>query len=156
MKTEGGEQVLGTEGASPSSSDLLNIYLRINTNTPRLDSSIWDFLSLRDLYKLRILSKSTRIALEMVEYSRSRDGRDYLVPFPGYPGVLSTPSDIRSGAGLFTHQLASLSAMHRAENNNTSFGALRGGMFDEYNPTNHRLLLSVLHFINKCVVYYVY
>ena len=33
--------------------------------------------------------------------------------------------------GLFVHQLASLRAMHRAENENTSFGALRGGVLGD-------------------------
>ena len=45
--------------------------------------------------------------------------------------MLSTNSDIKSGAGLFTHQLASLRAMHRAENNKTAFGALRGGILGD-------------------------
>ena len=63
-----------------------------------------------------------------MEYNRCRDGNDYLVPFPGYPAVLTTPDDIRAGAGFLPHQLASLQAMHRAENANTEFGALRGGI----------------------------
>ena len=33
--------------------------------------------------------------------------------------------------GLFAHQLASLGAMHRAENENTYFGALRGGVLGD-------------------------
>lgn len=39
--------------------------------------------------------------------------------------------DIKNGAGLFTHQLASLRAMIRAENRNTAFGALRGGILGD-------------------------
>jgi len=112
-------------------SPLLDLFLRINTNNSRIDSSVWDFLSIQDTYKLRVLSKSTRDALEKVEYNRCRDGTDYLVPFPGFPGVLLTPSDVKNGAGLFTHQLASLKAMHKAENNDTQFGALRGGILGD-------------------------
>mmetsp|Transcript_30569 Transcript_30569/g.64684 ORF Transcript_30569/g.64684 Transcript_30569/m.64684 type:complete len:1068 (-) Transcript_30569:106-3309(-) len=119
--------------AASRDNDLLNLFLRANTNnnTPRLDCSVWDFLTLRDLYQLRSVSKFTFSALEMVEYNRCRDGNDYLVPFPAYPGVLSTRSDINVGSGLFTHQLSSLRAMHRAENNNTTFGALRGGILGD-------------------------
>ena len=53
------------------------------------------------------------------------------MPVPAYPGVLSTVDDIKAGAGLFTHQLASLRAMHKVENNNTTFGALRGGILGD-------------------------
>ena len=111
---------------SPSS--LLHLFLRINANAPRLDSSVWEFLTLRDLYQLRSLSKHIRSALQLVEYNRCRDGNDYLVPFPGYPAILTTPDDIRAGAGFFPHQLASLQSMHRAENVSTEFGSLRGGI----------------------------
>ena len=90
-----------------------------------------DFLTVRDLYQLRSCSKLTYQALEFVEYDRCRDGNDYLVPFPGYPGILLTKSDVNSGSGLFAHQLASLNAMHRAENSNTTFGTLRGGVLGD-------------------------
>mmetsp|Transcript_5871 Transcript_5871/g.12767 ORF Transcript_5871/g.12767 Transcript_5871/m.12767 type:complete len:1099 (+) Transcript_5871:135-3431(+) len=111
---------------SPSS--LLHLFLRINANAPRLDSSVWEFLTLGDLYQLRSLSKRIRSALQLVEYNRCRDGNDYLVPFPGYPAILTTPDDIKAGAGFFPHQLASLQSMHRAENASTEFGSLRGGI----------------------------
>ena len=119
-------------GTISSSSPLLNIFLRINTTGPRLDAaSTYDFLTLRDLYLVRTICKPIRLALETIEYNRCRDGRDYVVPFPAYPGTLSTPADLRAGAGLFPHQLASLQAMYRAENTNTEFGALRGGILGD-------------------------
>jgi hypothetical protein len=101
-------------------------------STTRLDSSATlDFLTLRDLYQLRSVSKRTFSALKTVEYTRCRDGCDYAVPFPAYPGILCTESDRKLGAGLFRHQLASLAAMHKAENNNVSFGSLRGGILGD-------------------------
>ena len=118
--------------SSSSSSPLLNVFLRINTSGPRLDAaSTHDFLTLRDLYVVRTVCRPVRAALTTVEYNRCRDGRDYLVPFPAYPGTLTTPSDRQAGAGLFSHQLASLQAMHRAENAYTEFGALRGGILGD-------------------------
>ncbi|KAL7548648.1 hypothetical protein ACHAWF_011915 [Thalassiosira exigua] len=117
--------------ASSSDPDLLGLFLRLDPSAPRLDASAWDYLTLGDLHRVRIVSKSAHRALESVEYNRCRDGRDYLVPFPAFPGVLSTDSDMSSGAGLFTHQLASLRAMHRAENKIASFGALRGGVLGD-------------------------
>jgi len=77
------------------------------------------------------ICKPIRKALCTIEYNRCRDGRDYVVPFPAYPGTLTTPDDLRAGAGLFPHQLASLAAMHRAENTHTEFGALRGGILGD-------------------------
>ena len=100
---------------------LLTLFLQTDT----------DFLTVRDLYQLRSCSKLTYKALEFVEYDRCRDGNDYLVPFPGYPGILLTKSDVNAGSGLFAHQLASLKAMHRAENSNTNFGTLRGGVLGD-------------------------
>lgn len=100
---------------------LLTLFLRTDT----------DFLTVRDLYQLRSCSKLTYQALEFVEYDRCRDGNDYLVPFPGYPGILLTKLDVNAGCGLFAHQLASLKAMHRAENSNTNFGTLRGGVLGD-------------------------
>ena len=53
---------------------LLGLFLWTNVNVPRLDSTVaWDFLTLRDLYQLQSVSKSTFSALEMVEYNRCRD-----------------------------------------------------------------------------------
>jgi hypothetical protein len=59
----------------------------------RLDGAHWDFLTLRDLQNCRCASKSIYSQLQFVEYTRCRD---YLVPFPGYPGLLSTPNDINT------------------------------------------------------------
>jgi SNF2 family DNA or RNA helicase len=122
-----------------NSNDLLDLFLRINEDgrssspaTTRLDSSAtFDFLTLYDLYQLRSISKRTFSALKTVEYTRCRDGCDYAVPFPAYPGILCTESDRKLGAGLFRHQLASLAAMHKAENNHVSFGSLRGGILGD-------------------------
>jgi len=38
-------------------------------------SSSWDYLSLRDLYQLKCVSKATYESLEWVEYNRCRDGK---------------------------------------------------------------------------------
>mmetsp|Transcript_10699 Transcript_10699/g.18264 ORF Transcript_10699/g.18264 Transcript_10699/m.18264 type:complete len:1056 (+) Transcript_10699:111-3278(+) len=107
-----------------NSNDLLDLFLRINEAT-------LDFLTLHDFYQLRSISKRTFSALKTVEYTRCRDGCDYAVPFPAYPGILCTESDRKLGAGLFTHQLASLAAMHKAENNSVTFGSLRGGILGD-------------------------
>jgi hypothetical protein len=125
-----------------NSNNLLDLFLRINDDinpslSPdnhiiRLDSSATlDFLTLHDIYQLRCISKHTYSALSTVEYSHCRDGCDYAVPFPGYPGILCTKEDRRLGAGLFRHQLASLASMHKAENNNVAFGSLRGGILGD-------------------------
>ncbi|KAL7493687.1 hypothetical protein ACHAWT_010569 [Skeletonema menzelii] len=115
-----------------SSNDLLNLFLRINEEGEKIDSSATlDFLTLHDLYQLRSSSKRTFSALKTVEYTRCRDGCDYAVPFPAYPGILGTISDRKLGAGLFRHQLASLAAMHKAENNSVKFGSLRGGILGD-------------------------
>ena len=45
--------------------DLLTIFLR--TNNKSLDSSVWDFLTLRDIYQLRSVSKVTYEELALVE-----------------------------------------------------------------------------------------
>jgi hypothetical protein len=38
-------------------------------------SSSWGYLSLRDLYQLKCVSKATYESLELVEYNRCRDGK---------------------------------------------------------------------------------
>ena len=38
-------------------------------------SSSWDYLSLRDLYQLKCVSKEIYKSLEWVEYNRCRDGK---------------------------------------------------------------------------------
>eukprot|EP00957_Ditylum_brightwellii_P198616 15137842-Ditylum_brightwellii.AAC.1 len=140
-----------------AASPLLLLFLCLPLSSERgntfLDTSMWDYLSLRDLAQLRLLSHRLRKALERVQYTRCRDGRGYLVPFPGFPGVLKTEMAIMCGSsgqdndghignadesgptkmvqGLFRHQLASLEAMHKAENRCTNFGALRGGILGD-------------------------
>lgn len=49
--------------------DLLGLFLGTNNDT------VWDYLTLRDLYQLRSVSKSINDALDMVEYNRCRDGK---------------------------------------------------------------------------------
>ncbi|KAL3784494.1 hypothetical protein HJC23_013637 [Cyclotella cryptica] len=98
-----------------------------------LTAHYFPYLTLHDLHSFRLASKSIYNSLQYTEYTKSRDGNDYLVPFPGFPGILSTRNDIHSGAGLFCHQLASLHAMHLAENAsaNLAFGSLRGGILGD-------------------------
>jgi hypothetical protein len=110
--------------------DLLRLFLGLPHGVT------WEFLSLRDLMACASLSKDIwQQLLSTVEYTRCRDGKDYLVPFPGFPGLLSTPNDRQVGAGLFPHQLASLHAMHRLENHDSNdachFGSLRGGILGD-------------------------
>ena len=58
--------------------NLLSLFLRTN-DTLRLDSSIWDYLTLRDLYQLRSVCKFTYEELKLVEYNRCRDGKGMFV-----------------------------------------------------------------------------
>lgn len=55
--------------------DLLGLFLGTTAGAPRLDASAWDFLTLRDLYRLRGASRAAHEALRMVEYGRCRDGK---------------------------------------------------------------------------------
>jgi hypothetical protein len=114
--------------------DLLRLFLGLNDKF-RMPPGAWEFLPIRDLMACASLSKDIRQRLvglsNTVEYTRCRDGKDYLVPFPGFPGLLSTPDDIQLGAGLFPHQLASLHAMHRLEHSDDHFGSLRGGILGD-------------------------
>lgn len=116
------------------SPELLGLFLGLH-ETSRLPPQYgWEFLSIRDWISLRLVSKRIRRGLAQIEYTKCRDGKDYLVPFPGFPGVLSTQQDAELGAGLFQHQLASLQAMYRMENpppENCHFGALRGGILGD-------------------------
>ena len=98
-----------------------------------LTAHYFPYLTLHDLHSFRLTSKYIYNSLKNIEYTKSRDGVDYHVPFPGFPGILSTANDIHNGAGLFRHQLASLHAMHSAENSsaNLAFGSLRGGILGD-------------------------
>lgn len=106
----------------PSRDYLLLSLLGMRNNAP---PHAWDYLSVRDRMKLLLVSKTMHQHLKEIEYSHCKDGILYRVPFPGFPGLLQNASD---NAGLFPHQLASLQAMHKAENSDTHFGALRGGI----------------------------
>ena len=79
--------------------ELLSLFIRTN-DSPLDSSAVWDFLTLKDLYQLRSVCKHTYDELKLIEYNHCRDGNDYLVPFPGYPGVLCTNSDVQEGSGM--------------------------------------------------------
>lgn len=104
--------------------DLLLSMLGITSRAP---SFAFDYLTVRDRVQLRLISKRFNQNLKQVEYHRCKDGRIYKVPFPGFPGLLMARDD----EGLFPHQLASLQAMHKAENSSTEFGSLRGGILGD-------------------------
>jgi hypothetical protein len=115
--------------------NLLNLFLGLHDHAPTNDC--WDYLTLSELWNLRLLSRSLHQDLEWIKYTKCRDGHDYLVPFPGFPGLLSTKRDLQgplwngndtTSPGLYSHQLASLAAMHRMENASQEFGSLRGGV----------------------------
>lgn len=109
--------------------DLLHLFLglKFQGSPPKA----FEFLTIQDLWNVRTVSKSIYKSLDVVKYTHCRDGRDYLVPFPGFPGLLSTKQDRELGSGLFSHQLASLASMHQMENSSTDFGALRGGILGD-------------------------
>ncbi len=126
---------------------LLDLFLGTKIRTPQV---AWDFLTVYELVNLACVSKSYRAQLlRGFEYLYCRDGRDYMVPYPGFPGLLrhtdtlqtTTTEDSSNGnaiaynehnrAGLYPHQLASLKAMHKMENSNTAFGSLRGGVLGD-------------------------
>ena len=94
--------------------------------TSRVPPYAFEYLSVRDRLQLRLVSKTLYNNLQTVEYYRCKDGRLYEVPFPGFPGLLDQEEE-----GLFPHQLASLQALHQAENQSTEFGALRGGILGD-------------------------
>jgi hypothetical protein len=86
--TPGSASIAATHHPAPSTTTayhkrttanpLLDLFLRTNDandGVPRLDSSIWEFLTVRDLCRLRSCSRTIYDALELVEYNRCRDGR---------------------------------------------------------------------------------
>jgi hypothetical protein len=137
-----------TQSSSSSSSsssstfesrDLLYLFLGLLPNHDNFSSFCWEYLILSDLWKVRLLNRSLFYRdLRWVKYTHCRDGYDYHVPFPGFPGLLtrnskttttlSSSTTTTASPGLFSHQLASLAAMHRMENASQEFGALRGGV----------------------------
>ena len=58
-----------------SMNDLFALILRTGARGPCLDSSIWDYLSLRDLYQVRMVSKFAYEQLAWVEYNECCDGK---------------------------------------------------------------------------------
>ena len=124
-------------------SSLLGIFLQ--TSDHSIDIAT-DFLTLSDLHQLKCVSKGCSDALNLIEYRRCRDGKDYMVNFPAYPGVLVEP-----GAGLFQHQLASLQAMHKAENADKSWGSLRGGILGDA-PGLGKTITMLSHIANTAGV----
>jgi len=124
----------------------------------RTPETLWYFLTVKEIVNLRCVSKTYRSRLENFEYLYCRDGKDYTVPYPGFPGLLrhgdgsssTSPEDYGSNdansngnfvafnehnrAGLYPHQLASLRAMHKMEKSShldVPFGALRGGVLGD-------------------------
>ena len=112
---------------------LLKLFLGLNASKriSSVSTQAWEYLTLQELLSLRLLSKQLWEDLKYVEYTSCRDGHDYSVPFPGFPGLFATSDDRRVYAGLFQHQLASLHSMHQAETRNRDFGALRGGILGD-------------------------
>lgn len=116
--------------------DLLCLFLGLHDHAPSPDYGCWEYLTLSELWNVRLLSKPLYRELSWIKYTKCRDGHDYQVPFPGFPGLLSTKYDTvdklngnaTASPGLYSHQLASLAAMHRMENASQDFGALRGGV----------------------------
>lgn len=102
------------------------LYLFFGLQNIRLPIS-FEFLTLSDLMNVRLVSSKVYKDLSQIEYTKCRDGRDYLVPFPGFPGILAQDNN----AGLFQHQLASLQAMQHMENACQEFGSLRGGILGD-------------------------
>jgi len=67
-----------SSSSSANNNPLLALFLRTNADSvgcPRLDSSAWDYLTVRDLCRLRASSRTVYDSLEFVEYDRCRDGR---------------------------------------------------------------------------------
>jgi hypothetical protein len=59
---------------------------------------MWDLLTVRELVNLRCISKIFRKNLENnFEYLYCRDGKDYVVPYPGFPGLLKHNDGGRAG-----------------------------------------------------------
>ncbi|KAG7355411.1 SNF2 family helicase [Nitzschia inconspicua] len=134
------------ECSSPKSpfdpKDLLYLFLGIHDRAPSTDFGCWEYLTLAELWNVRLLSQSLYRDLSWINYTKCRDGHNYRVPFPGFPGLLSTRQDAMdqfvngnristASPGLYSHQLASLAAMHRMENASQEFGALRGGILGD-------------------------
>ena len=82
--------------ATPSSSELLNLFAggQISAGTDVL----WDFLTIREIVTLRCVSKSLRKRFEQnFEYLFCRDGRNYVVPYPGACDDIGSQWPVASG-----------------------------------------------------------
>ena len=115
-------------------SNLLLLFLGAYENQGIPPCDPWDYLTMKDLVAIASVNKQLRIKLKRVDYNNSRDGKDYLIPYPGLPAILRTPQDIKNNAGLFPHQLASLRTMMELENprsRSNNFGTLRGGILGD-------------------------
>jgi hypothetical protein len=78
--------------SSSTSFGILNLFLG---RTPEV---MWDLLTVRELVNLRCISKIFRKKLENnFEYLYCRDGKDYVVPYPGFPGLLKHNDGGRAG-----------------------------------------------------------
>jgi hypothetical protein len=157
MATTSRATIQAPSNSTFESRDLLYLFLGLLHKHDIVSSSCWEYLTLSDLWKVRLLNRSLFYHdLRCVKYNRCRDGYDYHVPFPGFPGLLATRHDMivashggssttttsskatmktlpltsttTSSPGLYSHQLASLAAMHEMENSSQEFGALRGGV----------------------------
>eukprot|EP00977_Amphora_coffeiformis_P020470 scaffold8290_cov174-Amphora_coffeaeformis.AAC.7 len=113
---------------------LLLVFLGLHHPKSSVDGL--EFLTVPDLVQLPCLCRVLREHLQTRLYKYARDGNEnYRLPFPGFPGLFQTTLDTQDGAtrGLFPHQLASLSMMHRLENpaQGAQFGDLRGGILGD-------------------------
>lgn len=145
---EGG--LASTMTATSSSFGLLDLFLGGNNTSIRTPEVLKDFLTVKEFVNLGCVSKAFRARLEEnFEYLYCRDGKDYTVPYPGFPGLLRHSDELQGDrnewnganddpssssnangnsisfndhnrAGLYPHQLASLRAMHQMENPNSS------------------------------------
>jgi len=112
---------------------LLDLFLGIHSNQ-QLSIDCLQYLHMQDLAQLPCLNQTIRAKLEQgIEYTRCRDGKNYVVPYPAFPGLFSTEAaGDENNCGLFPHQLASLAMMRRLENpENAQFGCLRGGILGD-------------------------
>ena len=81
-----------SSSSSSSSFGILNLFLG---RTPEV---MWDLLTVRELVNLRCISKTFRNKIENnFEYLYCRDGKDYVVPYPGFPGLLKHNNGGRAG-----------------------------------------------------------
>lgn len=106
---------------------------------PRL--TFLDLLDISSFATISVALASRR--LKELTYEECRDGRDYRVPYPGFPGLFGTNGD-RGQCGLYPHQLDSLAAMHRFENVTTVDDSVRGGILGEAAGLGKTLIMIAL------------